>query len=52
MTSEVRGVVIRGAVGGLGEDDELFTSLEMQGLSAAWLPGDHGLCLMLGGRHA
>lgn len=49
MASEVRGVVIRGAVGGLGEDDEFFTSLEMQGLSAAWLPGDHGLCLVLGG---
>ena len=49
MVSEVRGVVIRGAVGGLGEDDEFFTSLEMQGLSAAWLPGDHGLCLVLGG---
>jgi hypothetical protein len=49
VTSEVRGVVIRGAVGGLGEDDEFFTSVEMQGLSAAWLPGDHGLCLVLGG---
>jgi hypothetical protein len=49
VASEVRGVVIRGAVGGLGEDDEFFTSLEMQGLSAAWLPGDHGLCLVLGG---
>ena len=31
MAREVRGVVIRGAVGGLGEDDEFFTSLEMQG---------------------
>lgn len=49
MAREVRGVVIRGAVGGLGEDDEFFTSLEMQGISAAWLPGDHGLCLVLGG---
>jgi hypothetical protein len=49
VASEVRGVVIRGAVGGLGEDDEFFTSLEMQGLSAAWLPGDHGVCLVIGG---
>ena len=45
----VRAVILHGAVGALGEDDELPTSLEMQGLTAAWMPGDHALCLIIGG---
>lgn len=45
----VRAVILHGAIGALGEDDELHTSLEMQGLTAAWMPGDHGLCLIIGG---
>lgn len=45
----VRAVILHGAVGALGEDDEQHTSLEMQGLTAAWMPGDHALCLIIGG---
>jgi hypothetical protein len=45
----VRAVILRSAIGALGEDDEIHTSLEMQGLTAAWMPGDHGLCLIVGG---
>ena len=45
----VRALILPAAIGALGEDDEMFTSLELQGLTAAWLPGDHGLCLIIGG---
>ena len=45
----VRAVILHGAVGALGEDDEIHTSPELQGFTAAWLPGDHGLCLIVGG---
>jgi hypothetical protein len=45
----VRAVILQSAIGALGEDDELHTSLELQGLTAAWIPGDHGLCLLIGG---
>ena len=45
----VRAVILRSAIGALGEDDEIHTSLEMQGLTAAWMPGDHGFCLIVGG---
>ena len=45
----VRAVILRSAIGALGEDDEIHTSLEMQGLTAAWMPGDHALCLIVGG---
>jgi hypothetical protein len=45
----VRAVILRSAIGALGEDDELHTSLEMQGLTAAWMPGDHALSLIIGG---
>jgi hypothetical protein len=45
----VRAVILRSAIGALGEDDELHTSLEMQGLTAAWVPGDQGLSLIVGG---
>ena len=45
----VRAVILRSAVGALGDDDELHSTLEMQGLTAAWMPGDHGLCLIIGG---
>ena len=45
----VRAVILKSAVGALGEDDELHTSLEMHGLTAAWMPGDHALSLIIGG---
>jgi hypothetical protein len=48
-TQPVRAVILHRAVGALGEDDELHTSPEMQGLTAAWMPGDHSLCLIIGG---
>ena len=37
------------AIGALGEDDEAHTFFDLQGLTAAWLPGDHGLCIVGGG---
>ena len=51
----VRAVVLHAAIsthaaiGTIGGDDEAHTSLELQGFTAAWLPGDHGLCLIVGG---
>jgi hypothetical protein len=45
----VRAVILRSAIGTIGGDDEMHTSLELQGLTAAWMPGDHGLCLIVGG---
>lgn len=45
----VRAVVLHAAIGAIGGDDEVHTSLELQGFTAAWLPGDHGLCLIIGG---
>jgi hypothetical protein len=48
-SSPVRAVILRSAIGALGEDDELHTSLEMHGLTAAWMPGDHALSLIIGG---
>ena len=45
----VRAVILKSAFGALGEDDELHTSLEMHGLTAAWMPGDHALSLIIGG---
>lgn len=45
----VRAVTLRSTVGALGDDAELHTTLELQGLTAAWIPGDHGLCLVVGG---
>lgn len=45
----VRAVILHSAIGTLGEDDEVHTSLELQGLTAAWMPGDHGLSLIVGG---
>lgn len=45
----VRAVVLHGAIGAIGGDDEVHTSLELQGFTAAWLPADHGLCLIVGG---
>ena len=50
LTSKpVRAVVLHGAIGAIGGDDEVHTSLELQGFTAAWLPGDHGICLIVGG---
>ena len=45
----VRAVVLPAAIGALGEDDELFTDLTLRGLTVAWLPGDHGLTILVGG---
>ena len=45
----VRAVSLPAAIGALGEDDEVHTFFDLQGLTAAWLPGDHGLCLIVGG---
>ena len=45
----VRAVTLPAAIGALGEDDEAHTFFDLQGLTAAWLPGDHGLCMIVGG---
>lgn len=42
-------VVLHAAVGTIGDDDEQHATLELQGLTAAWVPGDHALGLILGG---
>ena len=44
-----RAVILRHAVGALGHDDELFTDMTLRGLTVAWLPGDHGLTILVGG---
>ncbi len=44
-----RAVILRHAVGMLGQDDELHTDDSLRGLTAAWLPGDHGLTILVGG---
>jgi hypothetical protein len=33
----------------LGQDDDLHTYDSSRGLTAAWLPGDHGLTILVGG---
>jgi hypothetical protein len=45
----VRAVVLPAAVGALGNDDELHVDPLLCGLTIAWVPGDHGLTLLLGG---
>jgi len=49
----IRAVILRSAICALGgdgaTDQELTTSLELQGFTAAWMPGDHGLSLVIGG---
>ena len=50
LTSKaVRAVVLHAAIGAIGGDDEVHTSLELQGFAAAWMPGDHALSLIIGG---
>ena len=44
-----RAVVLRHAVGALGHDDELFSDPSLVGLTVAWLPGDQGLTILVGG---
>ena len=44
-----RAVILRHAVGMLGQDDDLHTDDSSRGLTAAWLPGDHGLTILVGG---
>jgi hypothetical protein len=44
-----RAVILRHAVGMLGQDDDLHTYDSSRGLTAAWLPGDHGLTILVGG---
>ena len=45
----VRAVILPAAIGALGNDDELHVDPRLDGLTVAWIPGDHGITLMLGG---
>ena len=45
----VRAVILPAAVGALGNDDELHVDPLLCGLTIAWVPGDHGVTLLLGG---
>ena len=45
----VRAVLLHAAIGAIGGGDEVHTSLELQGFTAAWMPGDHALSLIIGG---
>lgn len=42
-------MVLPAAVGALGNDDELHVDPLLCGLTIAWVPGDHGVTLLLGG---
>ena len=44
-----RAVILRHALGAIGHDDELFTDPSLVGLTVAWLPGDQGLTILVGG---
>ena len=44
-----RAVILRHVVGMLGQEDELHTDDSLRGLTATWLPGDHGLTILVGG---
>ena len=48
-TQPVRAVILPAAVGALGNDDELHVDPLLCGLTIAWVPGDHGVTLLLGG---
>ena len=45
----VRVVILPGAIGALGNDDEHHVDPRLGGLTVAWIPGDHGITMMLGG---
>ena len=45
----VRAVILPRAIGALGNDDEHHVDPRLSGLTVAWIPGDHGITLMLGG---
>jgi hypothetical protein len=45
----VRAVILPAAVGALGNNDELHVDPLLCGLTIAWVPGDHGITLLLGG---
>jgi len=45
----VRAVILPGAVGALGNDDEHHVDSRLSRLIVAWIPGDHGITMMLGG---
>jgi hypothetical protein len=45
----VRAVILPRAIGALGNDDEHHVDPRLGGLTVAWIPGDHGITMMLGG---
>ena len=45
----VRAVILPRTIGALGNDDEHHVDLRLSGLTVAWIPGDHGITMMLGG---
>ena len=45
----VRAVILRSAIGALADDDELHVDPLLRGLTAAWLPGDSGVLLIVDG---
>jgi hypothetical protein len=45
----VRAVILPAAIGGLGNHDEHHVDPRLGGLTVAWIPGDHGVTMMLGG---
>lgn len=47
--SPVRAVILPGTIGVLGSDDENHVDPLLGGLTVAWIPGDHGITIMLGG---
>jgi len=47
--ADVRAVVLRHVLAGLGDNDELHLDATLQGFTAAWIPGDHGVTMLLGG---
>ena len=45
----VRAVILPRTIGALGNDDEHHVDPRLSGLTVAWIPGDHGITMMLGG---
>lgn len=49
MSTTVRGLVLRHAVTGIGDDDECFTLPALRGFSVARTPGDQAVVCVIGG---
>jgi hypothetical protein len=47
--SNTPSLVVPHAVAAIGANQELFTDASLCGLTMAWLPGDHGLTILVGG---